>query len=763
MKNDENSQNNILNDFSQTDTGKYGIEDNSLRMWILPVGRSEIANEAWELFKKESYIGIGYTYGDKSVDYSTFKSLEEIKKFMGDNIRSGSFAPSTVWKFVNEFKKGDLLIIRKGLTKLAGIGVIASEFIPQTKNKIKNDFDMNNIRKVNWLFTPDDLNMGRKIFSSVPLVELSKYSYFWNLLLCAISRTDNNLKQRILNFLFSRYYNEYFNAQIGKNHLKKYDEESNLILEAWKDISQKYSRGENIAEDVWQRILDRPIKVQTDGAGSVKSSLKGKLKYDANDLDNVAVKFFEVVNKLKDTLDVNEQKAILENYTKDRYSKGIKSNRLTSVLNYLNPSFYVINKKAFYTYKTLNFMFGSDDKLDSDLNDYIDNNIKYKKFINQLNQVYQHPNLDIIDFRTFDMFTHWMADKKLGHYVARDSYQDREVEKLPVSLLGNIDIPHHTSKKYTSLDIKPELLESKLRGFAISDNIVNRICASLNAGKHIILDGTPGTGKTELALRFSKVASENNFIDGYVLTTATSDWSTFDTIGGLMPKDDGSLYFRPGKFLDAIAENKWLIIDEINRADIDKSFGQLFTVLSGQDVELPFKQNGKSIKIKNWDETFCKFDEDSSTYYIGENWRIIGTMNVDDKDSLFDLSYAFMRRFMFIEVDLPSQDKYREIISNWANDLDEEYLRKLIQIQEINQYRKLGPAIFKDMIAYIRERDKLDSTDSNQVLGEAIDSYVLPQLEGLNRKRIKEIEKFFEEIGLLNYISDKFNELKLDL
>ena len=46
MKNDENSQNNILNDFSQTDTGKYGIEDNSLRMWILPVGRSEIANEA---------------------------------------------------------------------------------------------------------------------------------------------------------------------------------------------------------------------------------------------------------------------------------------------------------------------------------------------------------------------------------------------------------------------------------------------------------------------------------------------------------------------------------------------------------------------------------------------------------------------------------------------------------------------------------------------------------------------------------------------
>lgn len=183
-------------------------------------------------------------------------------------------------------------------------------------------------------------------------------------------------------------------------------------------------------------------------------------------------------------------------------------------------------------------MFGNDDKLDSDLNHYIDNNIKYKKFINQLGQAYQYPNLNIIDFRTFDMFAHWMSDKKLGHYTALDSYQDREVEKLQVDLLGDIDIHRPTPKKYAPLDIKPELLESKLQGFAISEIIINRICASLNAGKHIILDGTPGTGKTELALRFSKVASENNFIDGYVLTTATSDWSTFDTIGGLMPKDD---------------------------------------------------------------------------------------------------------------------------------------------------------------------------------------------------------------------------------
>ncbi len=765
----ENAQKNILTVFSHTKEGKYSNEfdnedsdDNSLKMWILPAGRSEIANEAWELFKKESYIGIGYTFGNKDVDFSTFKSLNEIKKFMGKNVVPKSYFPSTVWKFVNEFKKGDLLVVRKGLSKLAGIGVITSDFIPQTKNESKNEFDMNNIRKVNWLFTPDDLDTGR-IFSGVPLVELSKYSHFWNVLLCAIARTDNDLKQKILNFLFSRFYNEYVNVDIGLKHLRKYDEENDLIQEAWRDISQKYSRGENIADDVWKRVLDRPIKVQTEGVGSVKASLKGKLKYDDSDLDKVAITFFEVVNKLKDTSDIDEQKRILEEYANNKYSKGIKTNRLTSVLNYLNPSFYVINKKSFYTYKTLNYMFGVDVKLDFDLNHYIDNNIKYKKFINQLGQAYQYPNLDITDFRIFDMFTHWMCDKKLGHYAALDSYQDMQIEKLPVSLLGDIDVPGPITKKHAPLDIKPELLESKLQGFAISGDIVNRLCASLNSGKHIIIDGTPGTGKTEIAVRFSKVASENNFIDGYVLTTATSDWSTFDTIGGLMPKEDGSLEFRQGKFLESIEKNKWLIIDEINRSDIDKAFGQLFTVLSGQDVELPYKQNGKSIKIKNWDENFCKYDEETATYYIGHNWRIIGTMNVDDKDSLFDLSYAFMRRFMFIEVDLPSPEDYKKLIEMWANDLDDYYTRKLIQIYGIVEYRKLGPAIFKDMISYIKARSELDSSNPDLVLGEAIDSYILPQLEGLNRKTIKDIEKFFDEIGLLRHISDKFGELTLDL
>ena len=377
-----------------------------------------------------------------------------------------------------------------------------------------------------------------------------------------------------------------------------------------------------------------------------------------------------------------------------------------------------------------------------------------------------------------------------------------DVEKF-FGLLRKMVIPEHTNFCFLKLKKNKKTIfylklsstsanyyERSNLGFddlKINFSTIKQLWASLNAGQNVILTGIPGTGKTHLATISAKEVMGEK---GYLLTTATSDWTTFDTIGGLIPKDDGQLVFREGKFLQAIKENKWLIIDEINRADIDKAFGHLFTALSGQDVELPYYIKNESnelnpIKIKSCDKFDSFYDDETATYFIGKNWRIIGTMNSYDKNALFDLSYAFMRRFMIIEVGVP--ENFSEFIVKLKNEDDEiiydkfcekfrSKLEKLysININSNNIDRKIGPAIFLDILKYLYfrmdlEEDKmLDENKKykydNQIFSEALIAYIIPQLEGLNHPQKKDVEYFlkknvFEEDDA-QLVIDKLNDIK---
>ncbi|TXJ24455.1 McrB family protein [Brachyspira aalborgi] len=210
----------------------------------------------------------------------------------------------------------------------------------------------------------------------------------------------------------------------------------------------------------------------------------------------------------------------------------------------------------------------------------------------------------------------------------------------------------------TNEDIKDKIDEliKKYSGEKMKEEIIN----ILKNKKQIILQGAPGTGKTyssseiavklidgnapsdraELMKRYKELVDKEQIF----FTTFHQSMDYEEFVEGIKPKTiNGNITYEleDGIFKKACksAENNKvvLIIDEINRGNISKIFGELITLL---EVD---KRKDRENEI----EVILPYSKEK--FSVPDNLYIIGTMNTADR-SIGYIDYALRRRFAFISI-----------------------------------------------------------------------------------------------------------------
>lgn len=184
-------------------------------------------------------------------------------------------------------------------------------------------------------------------------------------------------------------------------------------------------------------------------------------------------------------------------------------------------------------------------------------------------------------------------------------------------------------------------LDEILEDVFISKDEFQNIVEILSNKKNIILQGSAGVGKTYIAKKIAMALQESYSEDRIEMIQFHQSYSYEDFIQGYRPSKE-NFDLKNGIFYEICEKAKndnptpyFLIIDEINRGNLSKIFGELMMLIEAD-------KRGESNKL-----TLAY--SSNQHFYIPDNLYIIGTMNTADR-SLTVVDYALRRRFAFIKM-----------------------------------------------------------------------------------------------------------------
>ena len=247
----------------------------------------------------------------------------------------------------------------------------------------------------------------------------------------------------------------------------------------------------------------------------------------------------------------------------------------------------------------------------------------------------------------------------ISPYAKASSYQKASVETQKELIYAVEKVP------YSPQDFLEEVY--------IPAQKYNQMVSRLARKKNIILQGAPGVGKSFIAKRLAYSLIGKKDEDKVAMVQFHQSYAYEDFVMGFRPNEKGGFDLEKGIFYsfcrqahDHPKQPYFFIIDEINRGNLSKIFGELLLLIEADKRDKKYAMA----------TTYSK-----ELFYIPSNLYIIGLMNTADR-SLALMDYALRRRFSFIEIEPAFGHEFNRYTAQFKGTKLDRVLDVVMQINE---------------------------------------------------------------------------------